>query len=120
MARLGRAQPFKPLVMQRNLALLLKGVSLTETITGTDSVNRSLERALTETLTGTDSLTASKVTLVTLTESTTLTEATVSFSTSAYVRSLTETITGTESISVSGLWTNRTKVATSWTIRPAS
>lgn len=117
MSRLGRAQPFKPLVQQRSLALLVKSISLDESLTGTEILNRSIARALTEGITGTDSLTASKVTLLSLTESGALTEAAVSFSTSTYIRSLTEIITGTEFLSIQGVWTTRSKTATSWTIR---
>lgn len=118
MSRLGRAQPFKPLVQQRNFGLTVKGITLTETITGTEALNRGPARSLTEAITGTEAISLSKVTLITLTETTTMTEAAVSFATSAFIRSLTEVIVATEIFSISGLWTPRSKTPTSWTIRP--
>jgi len=96
MSRLGRAQPFKPLInTQRSIAQSFFPQIYSETVTLADSILRSVSRTLSELVTLTDVLTTVKViTLNLILETVTLSDTILK----SITRNFTESITLTDTI----------------------
>lgn len=94
MARLGRAQHFKPLLQNKIRGTIAFSSVLADSVTATDSLLRSIARTLSETATATDLITSIKLISAIFSEAVTATDGIVR----DISRTLSDAITSTDSI----------------------